>query len=155
MKTLSTVCFGLIVCLFSVCTGSELHAQVAGPELRKEIVTLRNQWMTAEMKKDIPYLDRLMAQEFVVGNSQGQVMDKAHYLQSQARADRILDIGAGRDQTVSDYGNVVILTESLILKATDKGVPFGGEFRFVRIFVKKNDGKWHPVLAQGTPITHK
>ena len=154
MKIFRSACTTLVVCALALCAGTRLRAQTASPEVRREIIDVRNQWMAAEMKKDIPYLDGLMAPEFVVGNSQGQVMDKAHYLESQARPDRILHIGEGRDVTVSDYGDVAILTESLTLQASDKGVPFGGDFRFVRVFVKK-DGHWHPVLAQGTPITHK
>lgn len=150
-KLVRCTVIALVACVLTLFSGGRLYAQKASPEFTRQIVDLRNQWMNAEMRKDIPFLDHLMGDEFVVGNTQGQVMGKAEYLKSQARPDRILNIGAGRDVVVSDYGNVAVLTESLTLKATDKGVPFGGDFRFVRIFVKR-DGRWRPVLAQGTRI---
>ena len=95
MKIFRSTCTTLVVCALALCAGTRLRAQTASPEVRREIIDVRNQWMAAEMKKDIPYLDGLMAPEFVVGNSQGQVMDKAHYLESQARPDRILHPRAG------------------------------------------------------------
>ncbi len=33
----------------------------------------------------------------------------------------------------------------------DKGVPFGGEYRFLRVFAKQS-GEWKVVLAQGAPM---
>jgi ketosteroid isomerase-like protein len=154
MKTINRISSVILTLLLALGVASIAKAQTASPQVTQEITNLRNEWMAAEMRKDIPFLDHLMADDFVVGNSQGQVMNKAEYLESQRRPDRILKISPGRDVQVRQYGVVAVLTEFLTLNASDKGVPFGGEFRFVRIFAKE-DGRWRPVLAQGTPVPHK
>ena len=42
--------------------------------------------------------------------------------------------------------------ERVTVDGTDKGRHFGGDFRFVRVFVKDH-GAWKVVLAQGAPVT--
>jgi ketosteroid isomerase-like protein len=43
------------------------------------------------------------------------------------------------------------LTEHVTVDGQDKGRPFGGEYRFLRVFAKQ-EGKWKVVLAQGSPM---
>jgi ketosteroid isomerase-like protein len=48
-------------------------------------------------------------------------------------------------------GAVAVLTEHVTVDGRDKGVPFGGELRFLRVFAKQN-GSWKVVLAQSSPM---
>jgi len=116
-----------------------------------QIRELRDRWIEAEGKKDIPFLDKLLADDAVIGNSQGQILDKTQFLARMKAPDRILKVTNTRDVAVRLYGDVAILTEAITVNGTDKGKPFGGEFRFVRIFVLQK-GNWQVVLGQGTPL---
>jgi len=97
------------------------------------------------------YLDNVLADEFFAMNPQGQLLDKAHQLANLERPDRTLKVLNPRDTQVHFYGDVAILTEHVTVDGMDKGRPFGGEYRFVRIFAKKN-GQWQVVMAQGAPF---
>jgi ketosteroid isomerase-like protein len=117
----------------------------------EEVKELRNKWIEAEEAKNIPFLKQILADEFTAVNAQGQVLDREHFLERMADPNRILHVRNPRDSMLHLYGNgtVAVLSEQVTVSGTDKGKPFGGEFRFVRIFAKQ-DGTWKVVLAQGT-----
>jgi ketosteroid isomerase-like protein len=117
----------------------------------REIKHLRDQWVEAEETKDIPFLDQLLADDVVIGNSQGQILTKPEFLDRMRSPGRTLKILNTRDVVVRLYGTVAILTEQITVDGLDNGHPFGGEFRFIRIFARQH-GKWRVVLGQGTPI---
>ena len=96
-------------------------------------------------------MQELMADDVVVGNSQGQVLNKEQFLARLKDPERIIKIVHSDDFRVKVYGEVAIMTESNKIQGTDHGKPFGGDFRFLRVF-HKQDGKWRVVLAQGTPL---
>jgi ketosteroid isomerase-like protein len=120
-------------------------------KVAKEILALREHWLEAEETKDIPYMQQLIADECVIGNSQGQVLNKSQFLDRMRDPERILKVSNTRDLSVKQYGTVAIQTERVTIDGTDHGQPFGGEFRFVRIFAMQ-EGHWKVVLNQGTPI---
>ena len=131
-------------------------APAAGQDDEKamqEVKELRNKWLEAEESKNIPFLQQILADEFTAVNAQGQALDRAHFLERMKDPNRILHVRNPRETTLHIYGNgtVAVLTEHVTVSGTDKGRPFGGEFRFARIFAKQN-GEWKVVLAQGTPL---
>ena len=118
----------------------------------QDIRALRDRWIKAEESKDIPFLRDLLAPDAVVGNSQGQVLDKEHFLKVHADPDRTLKELNADDIQIHVYnGDTAILTEHIVIDGNDHGKPFGGNYRFVRIFVRQ-DGQWRVALGQGTPI---
>lgn len=118
----------------------------------QEIRDLRNRWVKAEETKDIPFLRDLLAPDAVVGNSQGKVLDKQHFLDVHADPDRTLkEVSADNIQVHIYNQDSAILTEHIVIDGSDHGKPFGGNFRFVRVFARIN-GRWQVVLGQGTPI---
>jgi|HubBroStandDraft_2_1064218.scaffolds.fasta_scaffold192647_2 ketosteroid isomerase-like protein len=132
------------------------HAQASGAKNDKaaqEIVDLRNKFMDAEENRDMAFLDKIFADDFVAFNPQGQMLNKAQQLANLSRPDRTLKVENARDTQVRFYGNgdVAILTEHVTVDGMDKGKPFGGEYRFVRVFAKQH-GEWKVVLVQGAPM---
>lgn len=129
------------------------YAQNGKPDekVARQITELTKRWEEAEEAKDVPFLQKLIADECVIGNSQGQILNKAQFLAKMADPARPLKIKNVHDVALKQYGPVVILTESVTVDGMDHGHPFGGDFRFVRIFAMQ-DGRWQVVLNQGTPI---
>ena len=117
----------------------------------QEIIDFRNHYIEAEENKDVAYLDKIFADDFFVLNPQGQLLDKSHQLENIKRTDRILKVLNPRETQVHFYdkGNVAILSEHVTVDVEEKGRHFGGDFRFVRVFVRQH-GKWQVVLAQGS-----
>ncbi len=119
----------------------------------QEVIAFRNRYIEAEENRDMAYLDKILASDFFALNPQGKLLDKAGQLENLKRPDRTLKVLNPRETHVQFYanGDVAILTEHVTVDGTDKGKPFGGEYRFLRVFAKQN-GNWKVVLAQGSPM---
>ena len=133
------------------------HAQMPAAKNDKavqEVVDFRNKYIEAEENRDIAFLDKILADDFFAMNPQGKLLDKAGQLENLKRPDRTLKVLNPRETHVQFYANgqVAVLTEHVTVDGTDKGRPFGGEYRFLRVFAKQN-GAWKVVLAQGSPMS--
>lgn len=132
------------------------HAQAStakNDKAAQEVIEFRNRYIEAEENRDMAFLDKILADDFFALNPQGKLLDKAGQLENLKRPDRTLKVLNPRETHVQFYGNgtVAILTEHVTVDGTDKGKPFGGEYRFLRVFTKQN-GQWKVVLAQGSPM---
>jgi ketosteroid isomerase-like protein len=132
------------------------HGQEKMPQKDKatqEVIDFRNKYIAAEEDRDIAFLDKILASDFFALNPQGKLLDKAGQLENLKRPDRTLKVLNARETHVQFYANgqVAVLTEHVTVDGTDKGRPFGGEYRFLRVFAKQ-DGSWKVVLAQGSPM---
>jgi ketosteroid isomerase-like protein len=132
------------------------HAQekmARNDQATQEIIDFRNKYIAAEEDRDIAFLDKILASDFFALNPQGRLLDKAGQLENLKRPDRTLKVLNARETHVQFYANgqVAVLTEHVTVDGTDKGKPFGGEYRFLRVFAKQG-GNWKVVLAQGSPM---
>jgi ketosteroid isomerase-like protein len=119
----------------------------------QEVIEFRNRYIEAEENREMVFLDKILADDFFALNPQGKLLDKAGQLENLKRPDRTLKVLNARETHVQFYanGDVAILTEHVTVDGNDKGRPFGGEYRFLRVFAKQN-GNWKVVLAQGSPM---
>jgi ketosteroid isomerase-like protein len=143
--------FALVVLLVAPLAA---HAQAGKDDKAvKEVVDFRNKYIEAEENRDVAYLDTILTDDFFALNPQGRLLNKAQQLENLKRPDRTLKVTNARDTHVQFYGNgsVAVLTEHVTVEGVDKGVPFGGELRFLRVFTKQN-GQWKVVLAQSAPV---
>ena len=132
------------------------HGQMAMPKNDKaaqEVIDFRNRYIEAEENRDTEFLNKILADDFFALNPQGKLLDKAGQLANLKRPDRTLKVLNPRETHVQFYanGDVAVLTEHVTVDGMDKGKPFGGEYRFLRVFAKQN-GNWKVVLAQGAPM---
>jgi ketosteroid isomerase-like protein len=119
----------------------------------QEVIEFRNRYIEAEENRDMAFLDKILADDFFALNPQGKLLNKAQQLENLKRPERTLKVLNPRETHVQFYGNgdVAILTEHVTVDGHDNGKPFGGEYRFLRVFAKQN-GNWKVVLAQGSPM---
>jgi len=146
------------IAAFAICLVTPLLAQGQTPAGKndkavQEVVAFRNRYIEAEENRDMAFLDKILADDFFALNPQGKLLDKTGQLENLKRPDRTLKVLNPRETHVQFYanGDVAILTEHVTVDGTDKGKPFGGEYRFLRVFAKQN-GNWKVVLAQGSPM---
>ena len=119
----------------------------------QEVIEFRNRYIEAEENRDMAFLDKILADDFFALNPQGKLLNKAGQLENLKRPERTLKVLNPRETHVQFYanGDVAILTEHVTVDGHDNGKPFGGEYRFLRVFAKQN-GNWKVVLAQGSPM---
>jgi ketosteroid isomerase-like protein len=133
-----------------------VHAQApaaSNDKAAQEVIDFRNKYIEAEENRDTAFLDKILADDFFALNPQGKLLNKAGQLENLKRPDRTLKVLNARETHVQFYarGEVAVLTEHVTVDGMDKGKPFGGEYRFLRVFAKQN-GNWRVVLAQGAPM---
>ena len=119
----------------------------------QEVIDFRNRYIEAEENREVAFLDKILADDFFALNPQGKLLNKAGQLANLNRPERTLKVLNPRETHVQFYGNgtVAVLTEHVTVDGHDNGKPFGGEYRFLRVFAKQN-GSWKVVLAQGAPM---
>jgi ketosteroid isomerase-like protein len=145
MRRISIVILGALVLALGQVT--RVNAEDAVQQLTK----LKKQWSEAEVNRDVGFLDKLYADDLEIGTSQGDVLSKGQMMA------RVKDPDHKWDQVDSDhiqvrvYGNVAVMTDQTTVRGVDKGKPFGGLYRFIRVFVMQQ-GRWRVVLAQATPL---
>jgi ketosteroid isomerase-like protein len=151
MKTMQIA--ALAACL---AMASLAHTQTPSPNANskavQEIIDFRNRYIEAEENRDGAYMQKIFADDFYALNPQGQLLDKSRQIANLLRPDRTLKLDPPTEIQVHFHGNAVILWERVTVHGTDKGKPFGGDFRFSRVFVKDH-GEWKVVLAQGAPVS--
>ena len=143
----------MAICLVAPLLAQGQTAAGKNDKAVQEVVAFRNRYIEAEENRDMAFLDKILADDFFALNPQGKLLDKAGQLENLKRPDRTLKVLNPRETHVQFYanGDVAILTEHVTVDGTDKGRPFGGEYRFLRVFAKQNGG-WKVVLAQGSPM---
>lgn len=146
MRRMSMIVLGALVFAFG-----QVPQMSGEDDAVQQLTKLKKQWSEAEVNRDVGFLDKLYANDLEIGTSQGDVLTKEEMMA------RVKDPDHKWDQVDSDhvqvrvYGNVAVMTDQTTVRGVDKGKPFGGLYRFVRIFVKKQ-GRWRVVLAQATPL---
>jgi hypothetical protein len=140
-----------LVFLAALTFPSVIHGQVVSESLVRQLTKLKDQMHQAERERNTDFLQEVFADELVYGTTRGDVLNKAQLLARTKSPDHSYEDLHSDDVQVRIYGNVAIMTDRTTARGINEGHPFGGVFRFVRIFVKKH-GKWQVVLEQGTPM---
>jgi len=126
-------------------------AGLKAADVVQELTKIKAEWSDAEKNRDIPYLDKLWADDAVFGTSLGTVVNKQQLIELIKGTDRTIDELKSDNIQVRVFGNTAIMTDHTTMRGTYKGAPFGGEYRYVRIFVKQG-GEWRVELVQATPL---
>ena len=132
-------------------TASVVQAQFASQAEVRELTGFKDQLLKAEVERNTTFLQQALADDFVYVKTQGEVMSKEQLLARVRSTEHTYEFLKSDNVAVRRYGDVAIMTDRTSTKGAISGRAFGGDFRFVRIFVRQN-GKWKAVLEQGTPI---
>ena len=135
----------------SLALPASLSAQSANESVVHELTDLKNRMLKAEFERNTAFLQEVFAREFIYGMTTGDVMTKKQMLARVKSPTHVYKNLQSDDEQVRVYENVAIMTDHTTTMGTNNGHPFGGDFRFVRIFVKQH-GKWRVVLEQGTQL---
>ena len=140
----AAVCFGLVAML-------SVWAQKPSAEVEAELIKIQNDWATARIKRDVPFLEKLYAKEFNIIALDGNLVTREADIANFASGDLKPEIVRDEEMKVSVYGDTAIVTGIEHLKGTYKNIP--GEFtlRFTNVYVRR-DNRWQMVRHQSTEI---
>jgi ketosteroid isomerase-like protein len=122
-----------------------------GQSVEQTLKQLEHYWSQASLKKDIPTLDKIIADDWVSIDFQGRTITKAETianLKSGSPATQAAGIG---EMKVRVFGDSAIVTGSDTEKSTLKGKAVIDKYLWTDVFVKR-EGRWQAVASQSTKV---
>ena len=122
-----------------------------GQEAEDELRQLEDKIADAVVRRDIAFVARVWAEEFVYTGVRGEVKTKTDILAELRAGDLQFDVLKFDDVRVRVYGDAAVATGRATTKGRSKQGEISGEFRYTRVYVKRL-GAWQLVAFQGTPV---
>ena len=126
-------------------------AAPAGPDARAGLLAADASWNELRLKPDVPGLERLLAEDWLLTHSDGRVQTRAAYLdelRTRARANQAI---GNEDVLVRLYGDTGVVTGTSVQSGTSNGQPWSGRFRFTRVWIRRG-GAWIMVSSHSSRI---
>jgi ketosteroid isomerase-like protein len=129
--------------------GTCLFAVAQDADTAKELVALENRYNDALVRADWKMLENIEADDLIFTNADGSVSHKSDTISSLKSGDAKFESIAMSEVKVQSFGDVGVVTGTIIEKARYKASDVSGTYRFTDVFAKRN-GKWEHVTGQET-----
>lgn len=120
-------------------------------QAEQEVRAVLKQMIDADLEHDAAALDRTTTDDYTITRDNGIVRNKAETLQGIRNGSTKFESFNVSDIRVRIYGQTAVVTFHEAIKGSRAGKDMSGEFREVRVFVKRGSN-WRAVLAQRTRI---
>jgi ketosteroid isomerase-like protein len=117
----------------------------------QELVQLERTWDAAFVAKDVRFIERVLADEFVATYGDGTLGDKARELAQTLDFDQQVDSAVMDDFRVRVYGETAVVWFTRRMTGPKGGKTIAIAYRFVDVFVRRA-GRWQCVSSQSTKI---
>ena len=123
---------------------TEKAAQNSADE--KAVTQLVHEWLDALVKADLATLDRIIADDYIVTNSDGSVLGKQSL-------DPLIKFESAtvEDLKVRLYGEAAVVTGTTTYKGSFNGRAFNSRGRFTDVWLKR-EGRWQVVASQESAL---
>jgi ketosteroid isomerase-like protein len=117
----------------------------------QELIQLERAWDAAFVAKDMRFVERVLADEFVATYGDGTRGDKAAEMAQTLDFDQRVDSSVLDGFRVRIYGETAVVWFSRHMTGPKAGKITAVSFRFVDVFVKRA-GRWQCVSSQSTRV---
>jgi ketosteroid isomerase-like protein len=142
-----------LICLTLICSALvEPGARAQSGRSDVEILTqLEKDWDEALRRKDVTFIDTLLADEFTVTDASGIRADKAKDLAAAAAFNQQIDSSVLDEFVVKVYSDAAVVWFTQHLVGPSQGRPLVLTFRYMDVWVRR-DGRWQCVASQATKV---
>ena len=121
----------------------------------QEVRQTIKKYRAALLRRDIPTLEKIWADDYVFVNASGEVMTKAQRLANfKSSQTTVESINEEENTTVRVYQNSAVAMSRVTLKGQYSGQPTSGQYRSTHVWVKGTTG-WQLVSNQLTALKPK
>jgi ketosteroid isomerase-like protein len=121
-------------------------------EARHEIDQLEWAWRDAVMRADTAAMDGLLADDYIAILPNGTVQTKEQTLAGlRSGTTHLTDIKVS-DRRVRFYGSTALVNSRADVSGTSEGNSISGSFRYTRVYVRDQQGKWKIVSFEANRI---
>jgi peptidylprolyl isomerase len=129
------------------------QTRAAAPSAEQSLKDAEHQWTEAFKNRDKDALSRILDDQFIFTDDEGQVVDKTQYIDAAIQAIKVESYSL-EDMTVRVHGDTGVVAGRLTGKFTVGGKDASGDFRFTDTFVRRL-GRWRVIASQDTRIPRK
>jgi ketosteroid isomerase-like protein len=120
----------------------------------EELLKLEQQFAAAIVKNDPEAIGRFVADDWIIINADGGIIDKARFLEVIKSGALTHEMMESDDIRVRIYAESAVVTGLVRTKGKFMGRDFSTQERATDVFVR-HDGRWRCVLSQLTRFTKK
>jgi ketosteroid isomerase-like protein len=115
------------------------------------LIQLERDWDAAFHRHDAAFIDRVLADEFVVTYDNGVRADRKLELELATSANENIESSEMDEFIVKEFGNTAVVWFTLHLIGPVNGQRVQNDYRFTDVFVLR-DGRWQCVSSQSTKV---
>lgn len=131
--------------------GAVFAAAVAHAGLPPDLARAAHDYDLAQMRNDKAELERLLAPDYRLFNSAGQVQDKESFIADSTAPTWKLAPFKVEEPLERLEGDTAFLGGVATLKGSSAGRAFSSRLRFMDVWAKR-DGRWQVVFTQATKV---
>jgi hypothetical protein len=144
----------VVVLVFAVTSIAQTPAQPKSMSVEQQLMKLENGWNDAMVKRDVAFLDRILADDWMDGESDGTVTTKAQFLANIKSEDTLITSEVLNDYKVHVYGDAAVVLCHYTEVSTNKGKDTTGKYQDTDTWVKIA-GNWRCVASNGSKVEKK
>ena len=115
------------------------------------LIQLEHDWDAAFHRHDAAFIDRILADEFIVTYDNGVRADRKVELELAKSLNENIESSSLDEFIVKEFGNTAIVWFTLHLVGPINGQRAQNDYRFTDVFVLR-DGRWQCVSSQSTHV---
>jgi ketosteroid isomerase-like protein len=119
---------------------------------REALIQLERDWDEAFRRKDLAFIENILAEEFMATYGDGTRVDRAEELEMIASFRAQIDSSTVDDFTVNLYDDTAVVWFTQHLVGPSQGQALELIYRYIDVFVWR-DGRWQCVASQSTQVT--
>jgi hypothetical protein len=137
-------------CAASLCLGAPAIGAIP-PALPADLAAAAAAYDKAQIGGDRAELNRLLADDYHLVNSSGEIETKAQFVAESSDPAFKLDPFSVQSPIETVWSDGAVLAGEVRIKGTDHGKPFQAHFRFADIW-RKSHGQWQVVFTEVTRL---
>jgi ketosteroid isomerase-like protein len=110
-------------------------------QAEQEVMRLADTWATAELRGDVAFLERTLADDYIGVGPLGFLLSKQEWLARHQSGDMKYTAHTLDEAKVRTYNEAAIVIGRLTQEATYRGNPMNAQMRTTLVFVRQ-DGQW-------------
>jgi ketosteroid isomerase-like protein len=147
VRTFKWAVIGLTVLAVAVSAA----AQGSDRKNRESLIQLERSWNEAFYRKDVAFLERVLADEFIATYEDGSQGDKVGEISLTKTFNQQVDSARQDDFVVKLYGDTAVVWFTLHLVGPKQGQQIAVDMRYVDVFVWRAN-RWQCVSSHSTKV---
>jgi ketosteroid isomerase-like protein len=119
---------------------------------QQTLIKLERDWDAAFHRKDVAFIESVLADEFVSTYGDGSRGDRAKELKLATEFNQQIDSSTLDEFVVKVYGDTAVVWFTQHMVGPSKGQRLEVTYRYIDVFVLR-DGRWQCVASQSTKLT--